>query len=436
MNNSIWIQECEIGPFPQLENDLKTDVLIIGGGLAGVLCAYNLQKQGIPYTLIESGRICHGVTCGTTAKITSQHGLIYHKLIRQFGVSAARKYWEANEWAVNQFRLLSQSRDCEFKEIDHIIYSAEGENKLAEEIEALRLLEIPAVYVADLELPFQAGGILFPKQAQFHPLKFVSNIVGDLNLYEHTPACKIEGNVVQTPCGKITAEKIIVATHFPVLNKHGGFFLKLYQERSYVVALENAPLYKRMYRDAEKSGFSFRNYRDYLIVGGGSHRTGKKGSGWKELEFFQQKYYPDSKIVARWANQDCITLDGLPYIGRYSKNTPNLYVATGFNKWGMTSAMLASNILVDLIQGNQNPLSFLFEPSRSICRPQLACNIAESALNLVTPTVPRCPHMGCALKWNKFEHSWDCPCHGSRFSKDGEVLNHPAVSNLKDNQST
>ena len=227
--------------------------------------------------------------------------------------------------------------------------------------------------------------------------------------------------------GKITAKTFIVATHFPFLNKHGSYFIKLYQHRSYVIALENAPVLDGMYVDESDTGLSFRTYDGKLLLGGGGHRTGKKGGGWNELRDFARRHFPDAREVAHWATQDCMTLDDIPYIGRYSKHTPDLYVATGFNKWGMTSSMVAANLLCDLVQGKKNPYTDVFSPSRSILHPQLIANTAESLLGLLTPTVPRCPHLGCALTYNKQEHSWDCPCHGSRFSEKGKLLDNPAT---------
>ena len=194
-----------------------------------------------------------------------------------------------------------------------------------------------------------------------------------------------------------------------------------------MIALENAPDVGGMYVDEAKTGLSFRNAGDLLLLGGGSHRTGKKGGGWAELSDFARRHFPNARPVARWATQDCMSLDGIPYIGRYSKRTPDLYAATGYNKWGMTSAMAAASLLTDLLRGRPNPYAALFSPSRSVLHPQLAVNAAESVLGLLTPTVPRCPHMGCALKYNKAEHTWDCPCHGSRFEEDGTLIDNPAT---------
>jgi glycine/D-amino acid oxidase-like deaminating enzyme len=205
----------------------------------------------------------------------------------------------------------------------------------------------------------------------------------------------------------------------------------MHQNRSYVIALENAKLVDGMYLDENDKGLSFRTYKDYLLIGGGSHKTGKDGGGWRELEEIAAKYYPKAKIKYKWAAQDCITLDDMPYIGRYSEKTPDLFVATGFNKWGMTQSMVSANILSDIIQGKKNEYEDIFSPQRTILHPRLAENAFTSVFNLLTPTAPRCPHLGCALKWNKLEHTWDCPCHGSRFSENGKLLDNPATGNIK-----
>ena len=425
--DSIWRETAERPKFPTLDQDIKAEVLIIGGGMAGLLCAHRLAQAGVDYVLVEAEEIGGGVTGNTTAKVTAQHGLIYDKLIQTFGLEAARKYLEANQKAVEDYRTLSREIPCDFKEQESIVYTLHDQGPLRRELTALERMGVPAQLREALPLPFPtAGGVCFPGQGQFHPLKFLAGLTKGLRIYEHTKVWELRPGQAVTNGGKIQAEQIIVATHFPFLNKHGSYFLKLYQHRSYVLALRDAPVFQGMYVDGSQEGLSFRRYGDWLLLGGGSHRTGKQGGGWKALSGFARRYFPEAREVRRWATQDCMTLDGIPYIGPYSGRTKGLYVATGFNKWGMTSSMVAAGILTDLVQGKENPYASVFSPMRSMFRKQLAINAMEAAMGLLTPTVPRCPHMGCALHYNDQEHSWDCSCHGSRFTKGGRLLNNPA----------
>lgn len=435
MENSIW-SSCRLPEFPVVDHDISTDVLIVGGGLAGLLCAWELKQSGIDCVLIEGDRICRGVTRNTTAKITSQHGMIYGKLIREFGVETAGIYYEANRQALNRYREMAKGYPCDFETMDNYIYSTTSEKALVQEMKALERIGIAADLVELTELPFPTvGAIRFREQAQFHPLKFAAGIAGEMEIYEHTPAREFGKGWARTDGGVIKADAVIVATHFPIINKHGGYFLKMYQQRSYVLALENAGKVDGMYLDGAENGLSLRMHGETLLLGGGGHRTGKQGGGWTFLEDQARKYFPNSKIVCRWATQDCMTLDGMPYIGRYSRGSENLYVATGFNKWGMTSSMVSAMILSEMVQGRNHPRAQVFDPSRTVLRPQMAANILESTVNLLTPTVPRCPHLGCALKWNKQEHSWDCPCHGSRFTEEGILRDNPATGNMKNSRS-
>lgn len=430
--SSLWEKTADIGSFNRLENDISTDVLIIGGGLAGILCAYMLEKTGVDYILVEADRLCSGITKNTTAKITSQHGLLYDKLIREFDTATAGLYLRANQEALQRYRQLCANIDCHFEEKDNFVYSVDSRSKIDKEIAALKTLGFPAQRLESVPLPVPvAGAVKFIKQAQFNPMQFVSGIAKGLCIYEHTPVRELIGTTAATDRGRITANRIIVATHFPFLNKHGGYFLKMFQHRSYVIALENAPQVNGMYVDEAPKGLSFRNYENLLLLGGGDHRTGKKRGGWQELRAFAARHYPGAVEKYHWATQDCITLDGMPYIGRYASGTENLYVATGFNKWGMTSSMVAAALLTDMVRDKSNPYQAVFDPTRTMLRPQLAVNAAEATANLLTPRGPRCPHLGCALKWNSAERTWDCPCHGSRFAEDGELIDNPATGDLK-----
>ncbi len=429
---SIWEKSAERIRFDTLDGNKSCDTLIIGGGIAGILCAYKLKQAGIDCILIEKNGILDGVTPKTTAKITFCHGLIYDKLIREFGKEKAYLYLKSQMHACKEYEKMCHDVDCDYEKKDSFVYSNDGTKKIQKEIEALTTLGVKAEFSTADALPMKVSGAVKVKdQAQFNPLKFLYAIAKDLPIYEQTNATQFLPNKIITNRGSITFKRLIVATHFPIFNKHGSYFLKMYQHRSYVLALEGAKNVDGIYVDESDTGLSFRNYGDLLLLGGGGHRTGKQGGSWRELEEFASKHYKNSRVVAKWATQDCMTLDSVPYIGQYSKCTPDTYVATGFNKWGMSSSMVASSILCDLICGKENRFADVYSPSRTILRPQLAVNAFESVVNLITPTTPRCPHLGCALKYNEAEHTWDCPCHGSRFTEDGKVIDGPATGDKK-----
>lgn len=429
---SVWSAESKIPSFPSLKGDKKTDVVVIGGGIAGILCAYKLKQSGVDCILLEADKVCHGVTQNTTAKITSQHGFIYDKLIKSFGEEKARKYLEVNEKAIGEYRQLAKKIPCEFENKDNYVYSTDNLRKVEKELRALERIGYKAEYVDKIPVPVEIeGAVKFKNQAQFNPLQFLSEIVKNLEIYENSKVIEVRDNKALTEHGTVTADSFIIATHFPFMNKRGAYFIKLYQERSYVLALENGPQIQGMYVDEAKKGMSFRNYKDYILIGGGDHRTGKQGGSYNELRTFAKANFPSNPEKYHWATQDCMSLDGIAYIGQYSPNTPRIYVATGFNKWGITSSMVAANVLTEQITTGKSEYTELFHPSRSIITPQLFINMGETAINLATPTQKRCPHLGCALKWNSAEHTWDCPCHGSRFTEKGKLIENPATDDLK-----
>ena len=430
--SSIWSEQITLPEFPELQEDLRTNVLIIGGGLAGLLCAYYCKQAGIETVLLEADTIAGGVTGNTTAKVTSQHGLRYAKMCDQYGLELTRQYLEANELAIRQYKKLSWHYQFEFEEKDAYLFSTTDEWMLRKEVDVLHRLTYPAEYVTKTELPFEVkAAVRFPEQGQMNPYRLVAEISKELPIYEHSRVKEMTEYFAVTEKGTVTAEKIIIATHFPIIDKKGLYFLKLYQQRSYVLALKGVKALDGIYLETEKNGISMRSVGDTLLLGGGGNRTGKPARGYEYLRNFANMYFPDAAEYANWAAQDCMSLDGIPYIGCYSKSTPDLYVATGFNKWGMTSAMIAAQILTDLVQGYDNEYAKLFSPSRGMFSRQLFTNLKEATVNLLSFGGKRCTHLGCKLRWNALEHTWDCPCHGSRFDEEGNPIKNPASDPLK-----
>jgi glycine/D-amino acid oxidase-like deaminating enzyme len=387
---------------------------------------------GVDVILIEAKEICGGVTGYTTAKVTAQHGLIYSRILSESGIEKAEQYYMAQSAAIGEIKSLCGQLKCEFVEAPSYVYSLAGSDRLEKENKAIERIGGKSELVSEVEIPLKVdGAIRMDGQGMINPLELFYSMAGKLRVYEHTKAVELMPGCVNTDRGKIQAENIVVTTHFPILNKHGFYFLKMYQHRSYVLSLRGAKTPRGMYVDECDTGMSFRSYKDNLLLGGGGHRTGKKGEAWREIEAFAKEKYPTAEITDRWSTQDCMTLDGVSYIGKYGRKTENLYVATGFNKWGMTNSFVAADIISGEILGKRRQWSEVFVPSRRILRPQLAINAGEALLGWLTPTAPRCPHLGCALKYNKEEHSWDCPCHGSRFSEDGELIEGPATDDKR-----
>ena len=424
---SLWIDNIERPSFSYVNRDIDTDILIVGGGVTGLLIFKKLTDNGYNCTLVEKHKICSGNTCNTTAKITWQHNLIYHKIIEKSNIETSKKYYLANKKAFDELCNMASNYECDFEYSDNYVYTTDNIPVIKKEAQALKLIGAEYEYTEKTNLPFRISAALKVKnQAHFHPLKFLYGISKNLNIYEDTFVYKIKDNIAYTNRGNIKADKIIVTTHFPFINAHGLYFVKMFQSRSYVVALSNAPKVDGMYIDENKKGYSFREYKNLLLVSGGNNRTGETKDDFQKLKNFTMKMFPESKIEFSWAAQDCITIDEIPYIGQYSVNTPNLYVATGFNKWGFTSSMVAAQYFSDLF-ANKSTLSYnIFSPSRSFMKKQLFINALNTGKDYIIPSQKRCPHLGCSMKYNKAEHSWDCPCHGTRITSDGFVLDNPA----------
>ena len=473
---SIWRQTCGIRSRPGLDQNIETDAAVIGGGMAGILIADALKTAGRQVVVLEADRIAGGQTQNTTAKITAQHGMIYGKLIRSFGEQRAKQYAQANQEAVSAYRALIGTRriDCDFEARDAFLYG-DDLPALSAEAEAAARLGLPADLTGGAGLPFPcAGAVRFRDQAQFHPLKFLRALADGLTVYEHTPVKVVGGNILKAGGHTVRANHVVFACHYPFVNFPGLYFARMYQERSYVLALENAPLADGMFLGADGGGYSLRWWNGLLLFGGESRRAGENSDGgrYDALRRKAVELFPGCRETARWSAQDCIPADGVPYIGLYASSRPNWYVATGFQKWGMTSSMVSAQIITDLICGRRNPYAAVFSPARfggtaaggvlsevghsvkGLSR--LFLQVPAAAAEKLLPghggivflngkkvgvyrepggdihmVDPRCPHLGCQVEWDPDELSWDCPCHGSRFDYTGKLISGPAQTDLR-----
>lgn len=279
---SVWMKSSEIRKRDPLPGDMEAPVVVIGAGLAGILTAYYLKQEGIRAVVLEADRIGSGQTRNTTAKITSQHNLIYSRLIRTFGSRMAAHYAEANEAAIGEYERLVREKgiDCGFVRCPAYLYSNVGTALLRQEAEAAASLGIRASFETACELPFPVAGVtMFARQARFHPLKFLAKMAEEVEVYEQTKVLKVEGGKVETARGTVTAEHVVFASHYPFINVPGYYFARMYQERSYVVALKGAARPEGMYLGIDGDGLSFRSCGDLLLLGGGSHRTGGASDG-------------------------------------------------------------------------------------------------------------------------------------------------------------
>lgn len=428
---SLWIDTVEFPSFSALNKDIKTDIVVVGGGICGILCAYYLMKEGNKVIVVEKNKIGMGITKNTTAVITAQHDILYSTRIKKDGFEKAQQYLDANLMALKEYANLSKEFDFDFEEKDSYIYSTIDETILTEEVEALNKLGIHAELVNKIALPFSIrAAVKFPKQAQMNALKLIKCLIKEMEIYENTNVIDIKKNVVYTDHHKIEAKAIIVTTHYPFIDRLGMYYTKMFQNRSYVIAIKNDEDIGGTYTNLETTGFYFRKYKEYLLIGGNDHKTANGEYHYENLISFVNNYYPNAKIEYMWANQDCITLDDIPYIGKYSNFSESLYVATGFNLWGMTQSMISALILRDLVMNRRNVYQKLYRPNRNIFKKQLFINLGSYLKNLLNFRTKRCPHLGCALVWNDEEQTWDCPCHGSRFTKKGKLIDNPSNKDL------
>jgi glycine/D-amino acid oxidase-like deaminating enzyme/nitrite reductase/ring-hydroxylating ferredoxin subunit len=493
-NESVWIHTGPPQPeLPRLERDVDTDVAVIGGGIVGITTALLLKEAGRRVVLIEADRIARGVSGYTTAKVSSQHGLIYARLRSTFGADAARTYGQVNEAALAWIaeRVEHDGIDCDLRRQPSYAYVSSESKRSQVEDEAQAAVEagLPATLTEVTPLPYPvAAAVRFDDQAEFHVRKYLlalaAQIPGDgCAIYERSHAVEVDDDercAVKTPGGRVNADQVVVASHFPFLDRSLAF-ARIHPERSYAIAcrIRGRPP-EGMHISGDSPTRSVRAVplgdEELLLVGGEGHKTGTGGDTeerYARLERFAREHWDVESVAYRWSTQDNITVDHVPYVGRVTPRSQRVLMATGFAKWGMTGGTAAARVLAGLLLGQDSAAARLFDPWRMQPRaiPSLVKENAQVGLRFVGDRVTkpgtrpidslepgegdivrhrgekvaayrdddgelvavsaRCTHLGCQVNWNAAERSWDCPCHGSRFAPDGKVIHGPAVHRLE-----
>ncbi|HEX8744084.1 MAG TPA: FAD-dependent oxidoreductase [Thermoleophilaceae bacterium] len=499
-NTSLWIATTGQTAYPALDREIHVDVAVLGGGMAGLMTALLLKRDGRRVAVVEAGRVAAGVTAYTTAKVSSLHGIVYQDVESSFGADGARAYAQANEAGIERIGSLVEELgiDCDWRRKPSYTYAEDeqGNRQVQDEVQAAVRAGLKASYTTETDLPWAVeGAIRVEDQAEFHPRKFLlaiaEQIPGDgSHVFESTQATGVkegEPNRVETDRGQVlVADDVVVATHFPFLDR-AGFFARMHPERSYALGLyvrDQAP--QGMYLSTESPSHTVRSHPtergELVIAGGESHKVGQSGEDTADrvarLERWARERFDVDEIAYRWSTQDNMPIDGVPYVGRHHPGAKRLWVATGFRKWGLAWGAAAAEILTDLIAARTNPWASLVDPNRFKPGAQAQEFLKENAnvgwrfvrdkvggadfssLDELEPgqgglvreglgkvaayrdeagTVhvlsPTCTHMGCTVKWNTAEKSWDCPCHGSRFHYDGAVLQGPALEGLSQKAS-
>jgi glycine/D-amino acid oxidase-like deaminating enzyme/nitrite reductase/ring-hydroxylating ferredoxin subunit len=492
-HESFWIDTGPPQPeHPSLDGDVEAQVAVIGAGIVGITTALVLADAGVDVVLLEAKQLARGVSGHTTAKVTSQHGLMYDRLSSTFGPATARVYGEANQAGLEWIAERTRDIDCAFRRRPAYAYvTAESKrSKVEHEAEAAKAAGLPATLVGSTSLPYPVvAAVRFEDQAEFHARKYLLGLAGQLSeagarIYEHSQAVQVasgEDCVVETRSGRVSSERVIVATHYPFLDRALAF-ARVYPQRSYALVCRIAGTPPEgMFISGDAPTRSVRavplDGEELLLVGGEGHKTGTGGDTverYRRLEEFARAHWEVESIDYRWSSQDNTTADGLPYVGPLTPRADRVFMATGFAKWGITNGTVAALILAELARDREHPWAPLFNPNRLDLRasaPTLLKENAEVGLHFVGDRLKhrgarpieelasgegdivshhgekvagyrdgdgnlvavstRCTHLGCQVNWNAAERSWDCPCHGSRFAPSGEVLHGPAVRGLE-----
>lgn len=489
---SYWLASTRANHYPSLDIHEHADVCVVGAGITGVIAAYLLAKAGKQVVLIEADEVLGGTTGHTTAKITTQHGIIYDQLMKTFGEEAAWAYYDANEQAAQWLRTYIQENDvdCALQKETAYIYATtdEGAERLKTEQAAYDKLGIPGKFVEKIPLQTDiTAALALENQAQFHPVHLLQHILEAYiqlggKIYEHTTAVNITDEKVEMKNDfTVTADDILICTHYPFYEGKGLYATRMYASRSYVLAAKPKQAYPGgMYLQVEQPDRSLRsvmiNGESHVLIVGEGHRTGDTSDTLQHYEALYQfgvEQFGIEHIAYRWSAQDLITLDLLPYIGPITKGRDHVHLATGYRKWGMTNGVAAAQLLTDIVLEKENPFRSVVQPSRKLALSSakhiveqnwiVAKHLVSGKWKQVKETVDTmetdsgaivsidgekkgvyknkagdlfivdttCTHVGCEVVWNNGEKSWDCPCHGSRFTYEGEVIEGPAEKPLQ-----
>lgn len=494
-HTSLWLATAESPKYGPLPGDLSRDACVIGGGIAGLVTAYQLARRNLRVIVVEARRIAAAVTGNTTAKVTSGHQIIYRDLLQNVGATEAQAYADANQWGIEWIAFTSSSLDidCDLQRRPMLVFSEseKEEESLHEELEAAKSLGLPVSWISSPDLPFPTlGALRCQNQVQFHPRKFLLGLARELTrmgveIFEETRALEVgeseEGGIVVTDHGTIHCRSVVVATHYPIYDP-AMYLARLEQWRDYALAAKvRGPLPQEMSIGVSETSKSFRthptNDGELLIVSGEMHKVGQEPDTpqrYENLEAFVRQTFDVEDIPYRWSTQDNFTPDKMPYIGKIRSDVDNCFILTGFNGWGMAASAFGAKIIADLVNGERNSWTETFDPTRFKGLESVKA-VVKTNINAVKHLVgdkftdteeitvedllpgsaailkingdkiaafrdktggihavsPICTHVGCDVAWNAAEESWDCPCHGSRFDYDGNVLQGPAIKNLK-----
>ena len=489
--SSLWVATTEGPVLPALDGRHTADVAVVGGGIVGIATAYRLKEAGLRVSVVEGDRILTGTTGHTTAKLTAGHGLVYTHLEKHFSKDDAKRYAEASEWGIAEIERLSTELniDCDFERRANVVYTEDESevDTLRQEADAAKRAGLDASFRDTLDLPYPvAGAVQVSGEAQYHPRKFLlglaERIPGDgSQIYESSRVTDVhdgEPCVVETKSGRIEAKHVVLATNMSILHR-GLLYARAFPKRHYVIAGPAEHMPDQMYISTESTPHSVRTVpllgERVLLVTGESHSVGEKNDTeecYRNLADWARERFGLRDVQYRWSTQDWYSADKVPLIGQISPSSPGISTATGFGGWGMAPGIAASRILADRILKTKNPWASLFSPRRMklAAMPKLMSENTKVGVRRTADMLPlpagsvkdlapgeggvvryrgskvaayrdpagrvhavsaKCTHLGCDVEWNAAEHSWDCPCHGSRFGTGGEVLNGPATKPLE-----